>query len=79
MAAHGGSTDSQESLDISRHGNDSPPSSLPTLDKDYNLIGHLTNLAISGLIARADDKDAKVSSVNKNSQEVLPKESLEFY
>ena len=41
MAAHGGSTDSQESLDISRHGNDSPPSSLPTLDKDYNLIGHL--------------------------------------
>ena len=41
MAAYGGSTDSQESLDISRHGNDSPPSSLPTLDKDYNLIGHL--------------------------------------
>lgn len=29
MAAHGGSTDSQESLDISRHGNDSPPSFLP--------------------------------------------------
>ena len=28
-------------VDISRHGNDSPPSSLPTLDKDYNLIGHL--------------------------------------
>ena len=41
MAAHGGFTDSQESLDISRDGNDSPPSSLPTLDKDYNLIGHL--------------------------------------
>ena len=41
MAAHGSSTDSQESLDISRHENDSPPSFLPTLDKDYNLIGHL--------------------------------------
>ena len=40
MAANGGSTDSQVSLDISQHGND-PPSSLLTLDKDYNLIGHL--------------------------------------
>ena len=40
MAAYGGATDSQESLDISGHGNDSP-SSLPTLDKDYSLIGHL--------------------------------------
>ena len=40
MAAYGGASDSQESLDISGHGNDSQ-SSLPTLDKDYNLIGHL--------------------------------------
>ena len=40
MAAYGGATDSLESLDISGHGNDSP-SSLPTLDKDYSLIGHL--------------------------------------
>ena len=40
MAENGDSTHSQESLDISRHGNDSP-SSLPTPDKDYNLTGHL--------------------------------------
>ena len=40
MAAYGSASDSQESLDISGHGNDSQ-SSLPTLDKDYNLIGHL--------------------------------------
>ena len=37
MAANGGSTDSQVSLDISQHGND-PPSSLLTLDKDYLTI-----------------------------------------
>ena len=40
MAAYGGATYSQESLDISGHGNDSL-SSLPMLDKDYNLRGHL--------------------------------------
>ena len=39
MAAYGGASDSQESLGISGHGNDSQ-SSLPTLDKNYNLIGH---------------------------------------
>ena len=41
MAVYGGSTGSQESLDFSRHGIDSPSSSLRMLDKAYNLIIHL--------------------------------------
>ena len=48
MAAHGGSTDSQESLDISRHGNDSPPSSLPTLDKEFALSSFVGKIISAG-------------------------------